>query len=181
MKFKKFKARKSNKRNGLKKAVNVALIIKIAVSALALLTVLGVVGSMFSGNSDDDGTKPPATKPTVTVAPEETEVSEETESSDLLPGEFYFTFVDRYNNNTVTRLKACEGMTWDTWIDSDYNTIDFQTDFRCILDRNGQIIIFVEGDYCFDTLHDNHSSCNYGDNVATDALIIPNAFYTLYA
>lgn len=72
-------------------------------------------------------------------------------------------------------------MTWDTWIDSDYNTIDFQTDFRCILDRNGQIIIFVEGDYCFDTLHDNHLSCNYGDNVATDALIIPNAFYTLYA
>ena len=90
MKFKKFKARKSNKRNGIKKAVNVALIIKIAVSAFALLTVLGVVGSMFSGSSfgsssgsSGGGSAPsrpsmPGTTATDTEQTEQTEQTEET-------------------------------------------------------------------------------------------------------
>ena len=84
MKFKKFKARKSNKRNGIKKAVNVALIIKIAVSALALLTVLGVVGSMFSGSSSGSSSGGSTVRPSRpgTSAPN-TEQTEQTEETDV--------------------------------------------------------------------------------------------------
>lgn len=66
---------------GVKKAVNVALIIKIGVSALALLTVLGVVGSLFSGSSSGSSSggstvRPsrPGTSAPDTERPEETDV-----------------------------------------------------------------------------------------------------------
>ena len=53
-------------------------IIAIIIIGLVGIVVLGLFTNVFSGNSDDDGTKPPATKPTVTVAPD---TSEETEGT----------------------------------------------------------------------------------------------------
>ena len=80
MKFKK------RNRTGLKKAVNVALIIKIAVSALALLIILGVVGSMFSGSSSGSSGGSSTVRPSRpgTSAPE-TEQTEQTEQTEETP------------------------------------------------------------------------------------------------
>ena len=67
----------------IKKAVNVALIIKIAVSALALIIVFGALGSVFSGSSSGSsgGGSAPSRPSTPGITVPDTEQTEQTEQS----------------------------------------------------------------------------------------------------